>query len=78
MKKSAVFAALALSFASVLIAPVFSQAIASSTPVYANKHVIDSAVNSKDHATLVAAVKVAGSTQSNGVVPVIDRVLLPG
>jgi uncharacterized surface protein with fasciclin (FAS1) repeats len=29
-------------------------------PMYANKNIIQNAVNSKDHATLVAAVKAAG------------------
>lgn len=33
-------------------------------PMYANKDIIDNAVNSKDHTTLVAAVKAAGLVQT--------------
>jgi uncharacterized surface protein with fasciclin (FAS1) repeats len=34
--------------------------VVSGAPMYANKDIIDNAVNSKDHTTLVAAVKAAG------------------
>ena len=33
-------------------------------PMYANKDIIDNAVNSKDHTTLVAAVKAAGLVET--------------
>ena len=40
--------------------------------MYASKDIVDNAVNSADHTTLVANVM-----QSNGVIHVIDRVVLP-
>ena len=40
--------------------PVFAQVTVGGAPMYANKDIIDNAVNSKDHTTLVAAVKAAG------------------
>ncbi len=59
--------------------------------MYPTKNIIENAVNSKDHTTLVAAVKAAGLVetgntskitimdvnQSNGVIHVIDTVLMP-
>jgi len=41
-------------------APVMAQVMVGGAPMYANKDIIDNAVNSKDHKTLVAAVKAAG------------------
>ena len=60
-------------------------------PMYAEKNIVENAVNSKDHTTLVAAVKAAGGKvkvdkanvgkadveASDGVIHVIDTVLLP-
>src|SRR5215204_2277406 len=51
----AVAAALSfISFASI------AQVTVGGAPMYANKDIVDNAVNSKDHTTLVAAVKAAG------------------
>jgi uncharacterized surface protein with fasciclin (FAS1) repeats len=55
-------AALALSIP--LAAPVFAQVMVGGAPMYANKDIIDNAVNSKDHTTLVAAVKAAGLVET--------------
>ncbi len=52
--------ALVLSLASVFVAPVSTQVMVGGAPMYANKDIIDNAVNSKEHTTLVAAVKAAG------------------
>ena len=49
--------ALALSVATVTS---MAQVTVGGAPMYANKDIIDNAVNSKDHTTLVAAVKAAG------------------
>lgn len=49
--------AIALSFAA---APSFAQVMVGGAPMLASKDIIDNAVNSKDHTTLVAAVKAAG------------------
>jgi uncharacterized surface protein with fasciclin (FAS1) repeats len=51
---------LALSLVSALAAPVSAQVMVGGAPMYANKDIIDNAVNSKEHTTLVAAVKAAG------------------
>ena len=40
--------------------PASAQVMVGGAPMFANKDVIDNAVNSKDHTTLVAAVKAAG------------------
>jgi len=52
--------AFALALAMSLSAPSFAQVTVGGAPMYANKDIIDNAVNSKDHTTLVAAVKAAG------------------
>jgi len=52
--------AVALALTVPLSAPVFAQVMVGGAPMYANKDIIDNAVNSKDHTTLVAAVKAAG------------------
>ncbi len=51
---------LAFSLVSALAAPVSAQVMVGGAPMYANKDIIDNAVNSKEHTTLVAAVKAAG------------------
>src|SRR5205814_10592285 len=59
-------AVVALGFAAIATAPTFAQAAKEQTvtvggsPMYPSKNIIQNAVNSKDHTTLVAAVKAAG------------------
>ncbi len=56
-------AAIALSFGAVALTPAQSKEKTVSVggaPMYPSKNIIQNAVNSKDHTTLVAAVKVAG------------------
>ena len=53
--------ALALSVAA---APSFAQVMVGGAPMLASKDIIDNAVNSKDHTTLVAAVKAAGLVET--------------
>jgi uncharacterized surface protein with fasciclin (FAS1) repeats len=55
----------ALSFAAVMAAPALAQTkeqtvTVGGAPMYPSKNIIQNAVNSKDHTTLVAAVKAAG------------------
>lgn len=52
--------AVALALTMPLATPVFAQVMVGGAPMYANKDIVDNAVNSKDHTTLVAAVKAAG------------------
>src|SRR6187455_3746293 len=40
--------------------PALAQVMVGGAPMYSNKDIVDNAVNSKDHTTLVAAVKAAG------------------
>ena len=40
--------------------PVFAQPMVGGAPMYPTKNIVENAVNSKDHTTLVAAVKAAG------------------
>jgi len=52
----------AITLAAILAAvaiPVLAQVVVGGAPMYANKDIVDNAVNSKDHTTLVAAVKAA-------------------
>lgn len=56
-KFSGVAAALLIACAA---APAFAQVMVGGAAMYPNKDIIDNAVNSKDHTTLVAAVKAAG------------------
>lgn len=56
-KLPALVAAFALSISAV---SAMAQVTVGGAPMYANKDIIDNAVNSKDHTTLVAAVKAAG------------------
>ena len=59
--KSFKFAALALAVSlSTLAACASAQVMVGGAPMLATKDIIDNAVNSKDHTTLVAAVKAAG------------------
>ena len=60
-KLSMLVAALALSS---VTAPVFAQVMVGGAPMLATKDIIDNAVNSKDHTTLVAAVKAAGLVET--------------
>lgn len=53
--------ALALSVAAL---PSFAQVMVGGAPMLASKDIIDNAVNSKDHTTLVAAVKAAGLVET--------------
>jgi uncharacterized surface protein with fasciclin (FAS1) repeats len=62
---AALFAA--LSFATLGVAtPVFAQAPVEvgGAPMFATKNIVENAVNSKDHTTLVAAVKAAGLVET--------------
>src|SRR6195952_913320 len=51
---------MAFAFTLPLASAVSAQVMVGGAPMYANKDIIDNAVNSKDHTTLVAAVKAAG------------------
>jgi uncharacterized surface protein with fasciclin (FAS1) repeats len=58
-------AAAALAFSAMTATPSFAQSsdkpvTVGGAPMYPNKNIIENAVNSKDHTTLVAAVKAAG------------------
>ena len=57
---------LALVLGAPVIAPAFAQApvTVGGSPMYPNKDIIDNAVNSADHTTLVAAVKAAGLVET--------------
>jgi uncharacterized surface protein with fasciclin (FAS1) repeats len=44
--------------------PAFAQPMVGGAPMYPTKDIIDNAVNSKDHTTLVAAVKAAGLVET--------------
>ncbi len=57
LKLSAIALAAILSAAAV---PAMAQVMVGGAPMYSNKDIVDNAVNSKDHTTLVAAVKAAG------------------
>ncbi|MDQ2734252.1 MAG: fasciclin domain-containing protein [Pseudomonadota bacterium] len=57
----------AIALAATLSAAAFTasaQVMVGGAPMYSNKDIIDNAVNSKDHTTLVAAVKAAGLVQT--------------
>ena len=59
--KSKQFAAIALAAVfSAAAVPAMAQVMVGGAPMYSNKDIVDNAVNSKDHTTLVAAVKAAG------------------
>ena len=44
--------------------PALAQVVVGGAPMYASKDIVDNAVNSKDHTTLVAAVKAAGLVET--------------
>lgn len=59
--RAAAIAAIALGGATVTTTPVFAKTMmVGGAPMYPNKNIVENAVNSKDHTTLVAAVKAAG------------------
>ncbi len=60
-KISMLVAALALS---AVTAPAFAQVMVGGAQMFPSKDIIDNAVNSKDHTTLVAAVKAAGLVET--------------
>ena len=61
MRTKQKLASLGLAMAlSLTTAGAFAQVMVGGAPMYASKDIIDNAVNSKDHTTLVAAVKAAG------------------
>jgi len=60
-KLASVGLALAMSVTGV---SAFAQVTVGGAPMYASKDIIDNAVNSKDHTTLVAAVKAAGLVET--------------
>ena len=49
---------------SAVAVPAMAQVMVGGAPMYSNKDIIDNAVNSKDHTTLVAAVKAAGLVET--------------
>jgi uncharacterized surface protein with fasciclin (FAS1) repeats len=57
--KSSLLAAV-LGFAVLSASPAFADVMVGGAPMYATKNIVENAVNSKDHTTLVAAVKAAG------------------
>jgi uncharacterized surface protein with fasciclin (FAS1) repeats len=66
MKKFAIIAALALSAAAtpVLAKPMMHNPMVGGAAMFPTKNIIQNAVNSKDHTTLVAAVKAAGLVET--------------
>ena len=64
MNKRTGFTILALSFAPIFSVSVSAQVMVGGAPMYASKDIIDNAVNSKEHTTLVAAVKAAGLVET--------------
>src|SRR6478609_6618951 len=55
------FSAIALAATlSAIAIPALAQVMVGGAPMYSSKDIVDNAVNSKDHTTLVAAVKAAG------------------
>ena len=63
--KPAHFTAIAVAaIVSAVAIPAMAQVVVGGAPMYASKDIIDNAVNSKDHTTLVAAVKAAGLVQT--------------
>src|SRR6476619_3059909 len=63
--KSIRFTAIALAaLLSAVAIPALAQVTVGGAPMYKNKDIVDNAVNSKDHTTLVAAVKAAGLVET--------------
>ena len=54
----------ALAIAAGVSAPALANPSVGGAPMYANKTIVENAVNSKDHTTLVAAVKAAGLVET--------------
>lgn len=69
-KRFALFAAAAvLAFGAIMTVPLYAQmsektVTVGGAPMYPSKNIIQNAINSKDHTTLVAAVKAAGLVQT--------------
>ncbi|HEU4497173.1 MAG TPA: fasciclin domain-containing protein, partial [Flavobacterium sp.] len=61
---SAAFLALAMSFGSASFAQKEKTVMVGGAPMYPSKNIVENAVNSKDHTTLVAAVKAAGLVET--------------
>ena len=57
-------AGLSVALSSFVAVPAFAQVMVGGAPMLATKNIIDNAVNSKDHTTLVAAVKAAGLVET--------------
>ena len=57
-------AACTLALSAALPTMGFAQVMVGGAPMYANKDIVDNAVNSADHTTLVAAVKAAGLVET--------------
>jgi uncharacterized surface protein with fasciclin (FAS1) repeats len=65
MKNTLKLTAIALAaIVSAAALPAMAQVMVGGAPMYSSKDIIDNAVNSKDHTTLVAAVKAAGLVQT--------------
>jgi len=61
MKLVIKFSAIALAATlSAIAIPAMAQVMVGGAPMYSSKDIVDNAVNSKDHTTLVAAIKAAG------------------
>jgi uncharacterized surface protein with fasciclin (FAS1) repeats len=58
--RATIIAIAAASLSPMLSAPAMANPMVGGAAMYANKTIVDNAVNSKDHTTLVAAVKAAG------------------
>jgi len=59
MKPIRLVAVAVAAIVSAVAIPALAQVMVGGAPMYANKDIVDNAVNSKDHTTLVAAVKAA-------------------
>jgi uncharacterized surface protein with fasciclin (FAS1) repeats len=64
MKSNRLVAVALAALVSAVAIPALAQVMVGGAPMYSNKDIIDNAVNSKDHTTLVAAVKAAGLVQT--------------
>ena len=60
MKLTPFAAIAAAALVSAVAIPAMAQVVVGGAPMYSSKDIVDNAVNSKDHTTLVAAVKAAG------------------
>jgi uncharacterized surface protein with fasciclin (FAS1) repeats len=64
MKLAHIFAVALAATLSAVAVTASAQVMVGGAPMYSSKDIIDNAVNSKDHTTLVAAVKAAGLVQT--------------